>query len=461
MSRNIARDLFRLGWPVFVAQLAIMGNGVIDTMMAGRYGTVDLAAIGIGAAIYASVFVTLMGVLLALTPIAAQLYGAEKHAEIGEEVRQTAWLAVFLSLIAITLLRYPEPFLALSRLAPDVEVRVRGYLDALSWSVPAALLFRVFYSFSTAVSRPRVVMALNLVGLALKIPLNWVFMYGHFGAPEMGGVGCAMATATIAWVTCVLGWIWCYVEQDYARYRVFARFSKPRLRELWHIVSLGLPVGMTFLVDVTGFTFMALFIARLGALNSGAHQIASNTAVVIFMLPLAVGNAASVLVGQAIGARQMARARSVGITALAIGSACAAVTGVLLFLGADAVAGLYTKDAGVRALAAALIGLVAVYHLFDGLQAVTVNVLRGYKRTVVPMLVYAVALWGVGLGGGYLLGLTRVEGFPLDTPLGAKGFWIAAIASLVVASVLVTAYFLAVSRRAIEARGGAAATARR
>jgi MATE family multidrug resistance protein len=461
MSRNIVGELFRLGWPVFVAQLAIMGNGVIDTVMAGRYSTVDLAAVGIGAAIYATVFITLMGVLLALTPIAAQLYGAGKHAEIGEEVRQSAWLALFLSLIAIALLRYPEPFLALSQLAPEVDIRVRGYLDALTWSVPAALLFRLFYSFSTAVSRPRVVMALNLVGLALKVPLNWVFMYGHFGAPEMGGIGCAVATAITAWLTCVLAWIWCYLEQDYARYQVFARFSKPRLAEQWRIVALGLPVGMTFLVDVTGFTFMALFIARLGALNSGAHQIASNVAAVIFMLPLAVGNAASVLVGQAIGARQMARARSVGITGIAIGAACAASTGILLFFNADAVAGLYTKDAGVRTLTAALIALVAVYHLFDGLQAVTVNVLRGYKRTVVPMLVYAVALWGVGLGGGYLLGLTHVDGFPLETPMGATGFWIAAIASLVVASVLVTVYFLAVSRRAMHEHGGDIAMARR
>jgi MATE family multidrug resistance protein len=461
MSRNIARELFRLGWPVFIAQLAIMGNGVIDTVMAGRYGTVDLAAVGIGASIYASVFFALMGVLLALTPIAAQLYGAEKHADIGEEVRQTAWLALFLSLIAIALLRNPEPFLALSQLTPDVEVRVRGYLDLLSWSAPAAMLFRLFYSFSTAVSRPRVVMALNLVGLALKVPLNWVFMYGHFGAPEMGGVGCAVATAITATLTCALGWLWCYLAEDYARYRLFSRFSWPRLGEQWRIVALGLPIGMTILVDVTGFTFMALFIARLGALNSGAHQIASSTAAVIFMLPLAVGNAASVLVGQAIGARQMARARSVGITGLAIGAACSASTGILLYFNADAVAGLYTRDAGVRDLTTTLILLVAVYHLFDGTLAVVANVLRGYKRTVVPMLVYAVALWGVGLGGGYLLGLTHIDGFPLATPLGARGFWIAGIASLVVASVLVTAYFLAVSRRAVQGHGGDTATARR
>ena len=147
---------------------------------------------GVGAAIYFSIFIALMGVLLALTPIASQLHGANRHADIGEEVRQSAWLAVVLGAACFALLRNPDPIMALTRLPPEVEERARGYLAAASWGVPAGLLFRVFYGFSTAVSRPRVVMALNLIGLAIKLPLNLVFMYGRFGAPELGGVGCAV-----------------------------------------------------------------------------------------------------------------------------------------------------------------------------------------------------------------------------------------------------------------------------
>jgi MATE family multidrug resistance protein len=461
MSRSIARDLFRLGWPMFVAQIAIMGSGVIDTMMAGRYNTVDLAAVGIGNSIYVTIFVAMMGVLLALSPIASQLYGAGKYPEIGEEVRQTAWLTLVLSVIAVILLRNPDPFLGISQLAPEVEVRVRSYLDALSLSVPASLMFRLFYSFSTAVSRPRMVMALNLLGLALKIPFNLVFMYGHLGMPALGGVGCGVATAIIAWITCGLGWVWCYLDQDYERYGVFSHFSQPRWREIARILALGMPIGLTFLVDVTSFTFMALFIARLGPLSSGAHQIAANMAALVYMLPLAVGNATGVLVGQAIGANQWKHARAVGIVGLAIGSACSGSVGLLLFLNADTVAGLYSNDPGVRTLAATLLGFVGCYHVFDGMQAVTSSALRGYKRTMVPMLIYAVALWGVGLGGGYLLGLTHVElawlpplawivdGFG-GTPMGAPGFWLAGIMSLMLAGGLVTSYFLAVSRAAVR-----------
>jgi len=448
MSRGLVRELVRLGWPVLIAQLAVMANSVIDTIMAGRYATLDLAAVGIGASIYFSVFVALMGVLLALTPIVAHLYGAGRHADIGEELRQCAWLAAALALISLALFAYPEPFLAVARLEPALEAKVRAYLLALAWSVPASLLFRVFYGFSTAISRPRTVMALTLVGLALKVPFNWVFMYGNLGAPELGSTGCALATSLISWIVCALAWAWCWFEPGYRPYGVFERWSWPDAKALGRILSLGLPIGLTFLIDVTGFTFMALFIARLGALYSAAHQIASNLAALVFMLPLALGNAASVVVGQALGARQHARARAAGLAGLALAFACAVLVGATLYWFASAIAGLYTGDANLRNVAAGLIAFVAVYHLFDAIQAVAVNVLRGYKRAVVPMLIYAVALWGVGLGGGYAIGLTNVDlaWLNLSTPLGAQGFWLAAIASLVLASSLVTAYFVRVSR---------------
>ena len=450
MSRGLVRELVRLGWPVLIAQLAVMANNVIDTIMAGRYGTLDLAAVGIGSSIYFSVFVALMGVLLALTPIVAHLYGAGRHAEVGEELRQGAWLAAALALVSFALFAYPEPFLAVARLEPMLEAKVRAYLHALAWSVPASLLFRVFYSFATAISRPRSVMALTLVGLALKVPLNWVFMYGNLGAPELGSTGCAVATALISWIVFALAWAWCWFEPGYRPFRVFAHWSWPNAKALGRILSLGLPIGLTFLIDVTGFTFMALFIARLGALYSAAHQIAANLAALTFMLPLALGNAASVVVGQSLGARQHVRARAAGLAGLSLALACAVAVGAGLYLFADAIAGLYTGDIALRRVAAGLIAFVAVYHLFDAVQAVAVNVLRGYKRAVVPMLIYAVALWGVGLGGGYVVGLTSVDlaWLGLSTPMGAPGFWLAAIASLVLASGLVTAYFLRVSRAA-------------
>ena len=155
MSQSTFRRLTGLVWPVLVAQVAVVGNGVIDTMMAGRLSALDLAAVGIGAAIYVTVFVTAMGVLLALAPTVAQHYGAGRHAEIGEDVRQSAWLALVLAGLGIMLLRNPEPFIWFSHLQPAVEAQVREYLDAISWSMAPAMLFRIFYGFMTGIGRPR------------------------------------------------------------------------------------------------------------------------------------------------------------------------------------------------------------------------------------------------------------------------------------------------------------------
>ena len=445
--RSLPRELLHLAWPVLIAQAAVMANGVIDTLMAGRLSSVDLAAVGIGASIYITIIMALMGVLLALTPVVAHHYGAQRYAEIGADVRQCAWLALLLSLLAFAALKHPDPLLTFSRLTPEVELKVRAYLEGSAWAVPGVMFFRVFYGFTNGIGRPRAVMSFNLLGLALKAPLNWVFMYGHFGFPAMGGAGCGWSSAVIMWTIATLSWLWCRRNADYARYEVFTRFDWPRLVPLRGLLALGLPMGATFLVDVTAFTFMSLFIARLGPEVSAAHQIAANVAVFVFMVPLALGVATGVVVGQSLGAGDSRRARHAGLLGLAVGGVAAAITGAAIGFGATPLARAYTSDPAVAAAAATLLGIVAIYHLADSVQAVMAQVLRGYKRATVPMVIYAVALWGVGLGGGYLLGLTDA----LGPPRGAAGFWIAAIGSLTIAGAGVLIYFLQVSAKAISA----------
>jgi MATE family multidrug resistance protein len=432
---------------VLIAQVAVMASGVIDTVMAGRLSPVDLAAVGIGASIYATVFVTAMGVLLAITPVVSHHYGAARYAEIGADVRQCAWLALALSLVAFAVLKNPDALLRFSRLTPEVEFKVRAYLDGVAWAVPGVLFFRVFFGFTTGIGRPRPVMALNLLGLVLKAPLNWVFMYGHFGVPAMGGAGCGWSSAVIMWTVATLSWLWCRRDAEYAPYAVFARFDPPRAAALRELLALGLPMGATFMVDVTAFTFMALFIARLGPETSAAHQIAANVAVFTFMVPLALGNATGVLVGQALGAGESRRARHAGLLGLGVACGIAALTGLAIWLGTGPLARAYTPDPVVAAAAAGLLAVVAVYHVADAAQAVMAQVLRGYKRATAPMVIYAVSLWGVGLGGGYLLGLTDAFG----PARGAAGFWWAAVASLAIAGAGVFAYFLRISRYAIPA----------
>jgi len=453
--RSLTGELFHLAWPVLVAQAAVMANGVIDTLMAGRLSSLDLAAVGIGASIYITVIMAMIGVLLAVTPVVAHHYGAGRRVEIGADVRQSAWLALGLAVIAVILLKHPDPLLRFSALAPDVEAKVRGYLDGTAWAVPGVMAFRLFYGFTTGIGRPRPVMAFNLLGLTLKVPLNWMFMYGHFGFPALGAAGCGWSSAVITWVVAGSAWLWCRRDPDYLPYGVFARFDPPRPAAIGELLALGLPMGATFLVDVSAFTFMALFIARLGAETSAAHQVAANVAVFVYMVPLALGSATGVLVGQALGAGAARRARHAGLLGLSVGAVVATMTGASILFAAGPVARAYTPDPAVAAAAAALLAVVGVYHVADALQAVMVQVLRGYKRATVPMLIYAASRWGVGLGGGYLLGLTDSFG----APRGAQGFWIAAAASLALAAAGVTGYFLRISAAAQTSATPAATTA--
>jgi MATE family multidrug resistance protein len=442
MNRSILRRVIDLAWPVLVAQVAVVGSGVIDTIMAGRLSALDLAAVGVGTAIYITVFMTAMGVLLALTPTVAQHFGAGRYAEIGEDVRQSAWLALLLAAMGIALLRHPEPFLALAQLTPTMEVKVRAYLNALSWGMAPAMAFRMFYGFMSGIGRPRAIMAFNLTGLAVKVPLNALYMYGL----DMGATGCGASTATISWLTTILAWGWYARQAEFAEFGVLSRLTMPKPAAILALTKLGAPIGATLLVDVTAFTFMALFIARLGPTMSAAHQIAANLTILIFMIPLSIGNAVLVLAGQALGAGDPATARRTGLTGIGLGLTVSSLVSLGLWLGAENLAAIYTPDAAVRAAAASLIAIIAVYHLADALQTVVVNILRGYKKTVVPMAAYVVSLWGVGLGGGYLLGLTDL----LGPARGAAGFWLAAAASLALAGTVVLLYFLAVSKLPAE-----------
>ena len=442
MPPSPTRQLLRLAGPMYVAQLAIMASGLIDTIMAGRLSALDLAAVGVASSILVTVLMSLLSVLLALPPLVAHLRGAGRDAAVGRELHQALWLALVLTTIAMLILAHPSPAVAFAELQPAVAAKVHDYLAASVWAVPGMVAMRLFYGFLNGLGRPRPVMTFNLVALALKIPLNAVFLYGLLGAPALGGPGCAVASALSYGLTALLAWGWCLAQPDFAAYGLRARPAPPDWRALGEFLKLGLPIALTFIADLTAFSFMALFIARLGFAASAAHQIAASLAVLAYMLPLALGNAAAVLAGQALGAGEAGRARAICWRAVRLGLGFALAVALLLWAGAGRVAALYTGDTAVRSLAAPLLALVGLYHVADALQAVAVNALRGYRKTAVPMLIYTTCLWGVGLGGGYLLGLSGHFG----PPRGALGFWIAAVMGLGIAAAGVAAYLARVSR---------------
>lgn len=442
MTTPTFRDLLRLAGPMYIAQLATMANGLIDTVMAGRLSSLDLAAVGVATSIQSTVVVSLAGVLLAMPPLIAKLHGAGNREAIVQTLLQSQWVAILLGICTILLLHFPGPLIALSHLQPVLEIKVRAYLDVSAWGVPAVLAFRLFIGLLSGLARPRAIMVLNLTALMLKIPLNLLFMYGLCGLPALGATGCALSSTVSVWLIAFAGWYWCLNAPQFADLQLSLRPIRPDPSRIFGFLRLGLPIALTFIADLTAFTLMALFIARLGALASAAHQIAANLAIVAYMLPLSLGNATAVMVGRALGGDRPDLARHLSWQGLEFSVGIAAIISMLIISLAPALARLYTPDLSVQKAAIPLIMLAGGYHLADALQTVTVNALRGYQRTALPMVIYTIGLWGLGLGGGILLGLGTAH------PLGARGFWMAAGISLGLVGGAMAAYLNRVSSHA-------------
>ena len=432
--------LLKLAGPLLVGQLAVIAFGVLDTAMTARYSADDLAALAIASAIFISVYVGLTGVVSALAPIAGQLFGAKRYDEIGEEVRQAIWLSVLLSLFGALILWNADLILDISQVSPEIHAKASLYMHILVLGLPASMAMRVLIALHNAVSRPTIITVVQLLGLAAKFPLNYLFIYGAFGIEGMGGPGCAVATVIINWLWLLITlWI-VLADRFYKPFALFARFSKPDFHRIGVILRLGMPIGFSYLIEVTSFTFMSLFIARLGTEALAGHQIVANIGTVIYMVPLAISIATMTLVSQSIGANQQSKAEQIGWSSVFFTTTACAVIGLTAWFFRTELLNLYDPPEEVKQFAIPLFLFIAFYQIFDALQVSAAFILRAYRIAFWPMLIYAVSLWGVGLGGGYMLGFNVTGNVPLALQ-GASGFWAANSISLGVAAVFLLYLF--------------------
>lgn len=448
---TITRRLIHHAWPVLVAQLLSMSMLIADTVIVGRYDTLDLAAVAVGSGIYISVVMLLVGVLQAVAPTIAHHYGAGRLHEIGPTLQQGLWLASMLAAPGIAMLAFPGFLLELSEVPPEVGDKARAYLLATAAGIPAVLLYRTFYAFNNAVGKPRVLMAISLLVTLTHVPLATALTHGLLGLPPLGVLGCGISTAAVSWLALLCGVSHLARAPAYRPYALFVRWYAPRWRELSELIRLGLPMGLSTFIEVSSFTLIALFAARLGAETVAGHRVVANLAALIYMIPLAMSIATMVLVGQACGAHDWSRARATVRVGTLVTAAAVSLIGVLLWFAREPVIALFSDDPAVRAVALALVLYVCIYQFFDAVQTVASHALRGYKVTFLPMLLHAVCFSGIGLGGGYWL--TFHAGSRSAAP-NIAGFWEAALIATVLASVLFALLLRSVSRREeLPARG--------
>jgi len=427
-KKSEARQLMRLALPLMAAQLAQMGMGVVDTVMAGRFSSIDLAGVALGNAILWPCMFAMMGVLQAVTPTVAQLNGANKQSEIGELIRQALWIALVTSVIIILIIRNAEPFYVLMNVAPEAVAITLPYLQYSAWGMPALMAYFVLRFLAEGLGFTKPAMFIAVSALLAKVPLNYIFMNGLFGMPALGGVGCGLATAIVMWIELFLI-TYVVTRRKFKHIAWHSKFSLPSWVRIRKLLIIGTPIGATIFFEVSMFTFVTILLGQISAQAVAAHSIAQSISGLSYMLPLALGIAASIRIGTHVGADQLVLARTTALVAM-YSTFCVALVGIVFVLSVrHYIVGLYTTDPIVFEMTVTLMLFVTVYLLFDNSQATAIGALRGYKDTTVPMVFSLVGYWGLGLPLGACLGF----GWILE-PMGIYGFWLGLIAALFVVS---------------------------
>ena len=415
-SLNEARRFLALGLPVLVTQIAQMGMNFVDTAMTGQASTADMAAVAVSGSIWVPVSLLGMGCLLSLPAMMAHLVGGGEQQRTPHLLRQGLWLSSLLSLLLMGVFAFLSLHLELFGLDAELAPLAAGYLRAMLFGLPGMMLFVNVRGFLEGYARTRPAMLVGLLGLALNVPCNYVLIYGKLGLPQLGAVGCGVATALCYWF---MGLTLALYARREARCRKLGPLFLPLLLPrtagegvearrvdwplVWRIFRIGLPGALAACFEASLFAVTALLLAPLGKVVVAGHQIAMNFSSIIYMLPLSLNITVAIRVGQNLGAGRLERARLSARTALCLG------TGLSRHI-----------QAAGRWLAVGLLVFAAVNQIPESLQTVSIGVLRAYNDTRYILGVCLFSYWIVGLGTGWTLARTDW----LVPAMGATGFWI-------------------------------------
>ena len=418
--RTEVRQTLALAAPLVLTQLAQISMGFVDTVMVGRLGAGDLAGVALGSSVFFTLLMVCMGVVLAVGPMVAQAHGAEDVEPMGRSVRQGLWLGLAMAIPAVALLWNIAPVLRLLGQEEATIARTQAYLRAIAWGFLPFLWFVVLRSFVEGVSRPRPVTLIAFVGVGLNVAANYVLMYGKLGFPALGLVGTGWASTLVYWTMFGLLLLYVQAKRDFRSYHLFARLGKPDWHYFRELFRIGWPIGASLGIESGLFMITVMMMGWISTTALAAHQVAIQCAAFTFMVPLGVGLATAVRVGQAAGRGDAAGVRRAGGVGIGLAALVMLGAAVAFWTVPRAIVSLYldlgdpANDA-VVATAVALLGVAAVFQVFDGVQVAASGALRGLKDTRVPMLIGLFSYWGVGLAGGYVLG------FVLG--LGPTGLW--------------------------------------
>lgn len=411
-----------------MTQFGMFSMSFFDTMMSGRVGADDLAGVAIGSSLWMPVFTGLSGILMSITPIVAQLIGADKKKNVAFTVVQGLYVSIIMALIVIVIGFFVvNPILNAMNLDPNVAWIALDYLVALSIGIFPLFIYTVLRNFIDALGQTRTSMFITLLGLPINVALNYLLIFGKFGFPKLGGVGAGYATAITYWCILLVA-IWIITRKDpFQSFQVFRTFYKPAWPSFKEILGIGIPIGFAIFFETSIFSAVTLFMSAYDTVTIASHQAAINFASFLYMIPLSISMALTIVVGFEAGAKRFEDAKMYSRIGILLAVCLALLGAVFLFLFKEKVAALYTTDPKVLALTTHFLIYAVFFQLSDAIQAPIQGALRGYKDVNITFFMALISYWVIGLPLGYILANY--------TGLAAFGYWIGLISGLAVGAI--------------------------
>lgn len=427
------KKLISLTTPILIGQLTQMSMGLVDAIMAGQVNATNMAAVAIGSSIWLPFILFALGCLIALTPTVSFLNGAMEHTSIGHQVRQSYWLALLLGIPLFFIIYNAHFIINIMGMAPQLASISERYLQMMALGIPPYLIVIIFRSLTDGLSKTKVSMIISLIGVTLNVPLNYIFIYGKFGVPAMGAAGCGLASAIATYIM-----MFCLIHFSaknayMRRFKLFSPLIEPINGQTFRkLCRLGFPIGLTICAEVTFFSIVSLLLSPLGADVVATHQIALQTSSFIYSLPLSIGMASTILVGNALGNKNPQLAKNISRQVLWLGFYLTILTALATLLLRQSISELFIDNEKIVQLASFLLIFAAIYQIPDAIQAISGGILRAYKDTRSILIITLISYWVIAMPIGYTLGLTNW----IIPHIGAEGFWIGFVISLSCASLL-------------------------
>ncbi|MEW9796999.1 MATE family efflux transporter [Alteromonas sp. CYL-A6] len=438
------RRLLTLAWPLLIAQITQMLMGVSDTIMAGRYSAVDMAAVALGFSITIPIMCFIQGIALAIPPLISRLHGSNEKHEVADTAQQAGYLLLAMGLASLALYPFTASLVSLFPMDTALFAITVDYVRYVLLAMPGFALYQWLRNYCESLGKTKPTMIITVIGLMVNIIGNYVFIYGAGPIQAFGGAGCGIATALVIYAMLLATAIYVIFSPALARFGLFSQCFLPRLSLIARTLRLGMPIAMTLLFEVTLFAVVALLLAPFGATAVAAHQVALNFSALMFMFPMSLGMAVSIRISYRMGQRRAKQAITAVKSALLTGLIIAVATASFTVLAKGIIIRLYTDSDAVYGLANSLLIYAALFQFSDAIQVISANALRGFKDTTAMFVITFIAYWLIGLPVGVVLGRTTLL---TDAPMAGAGFWIGFIVGLSSAAVMLGARLWYIQRR--------------